>query len=98
MDSLHTVRDRSTAPGSDDGLPRQLGAINWTEKVQGLLRVKHVGIKFQVVRQALQNRLIRVPHVPSAENKADPFTKRLIGEVFENHRGWMSVRPNGPPQ
>lgn len=75
-----------------------LGAISWTEHVQGLRKVKHVGIKYHYVRESVDAKHVTVQYTPSADNRADSLTKGLIGETFENHRRWLSVRDKGSLQ
>lgn len=69
-----------------------LGAISWTEHVQGLMKVKHVGIKYHYVREAVVRKDVEVAYAPSSVNRADSLTKGLVGETFENHRQWLSVK------
>lgn len=69
-----------------------LGAISWTTGVQGMRRVKHVGINFNVVRDMVDGNHISVQYEPSERNRADSLTKALIGDEFEKHRQYLGVR------
>lgn len=62
-----------------------LGAISWTEKVQGLRRVKHVGIRYHFVREAVDSGRIKVLYTPSDSNRADSLTKILGKEMHHVH-------------
>ena len=57
-----------------------LGTISWTEGVNGLRKVKHVGIKYNYVRDAVDSNICNIQYTPSAENRSDSLTKVLIGE------------------
>lgn len=70
-----------------------LGTISWTTEVQGLRKVKHVGIRYSYVREAVDNQLVNVLYTPSIKNKADSLTKALVGPTYEEHRTMLSVAP-----
>ena len=52
-----------------------LGAICWTNEVQGLRKVKHIGIRYHNLRDAVDSKTVRVQYIASTENKADGLTK-----------------------
>lgn len=68
-----------------------LGTIRWTSEVQGLRNVKHVGIRYSFVKEIVENQEIQVLYTPSEENKADSFTKSLVGASFDAHRDNLQV-------
>ena len=68
-----------------------LGSISWTEGVNGLRKVKHVGIKYHYVRDSVERKIVQVGYTPSAENRSDSLTKVMIGEEFIKHRSWLGV-------
>lgn len=68
-----------------------LGTISWTEGVNGLRKVKHVGIKYHAVRDAVESKIVTVGYIPSSLNRSDSLTKVLIGEEFIKHRSWIGV-------
>ena len=68
-----------------------LGAIAWTDEVQGLRRVKHVGIRYHFVRGSVERREVEIVYTPSAENKADSLTKVLAGQLHDVHRRYLGV-------
>ena len=73
-----------------------LGTIRWTDEVQGLRKVKHVGIRYQFVKQAVDERHVQVLYTPSESNRADSLTKILAGQSFEAHRSFLHVLPASP--
>lgn len=70
-----------------------LGTITWTEQVQGLRKVKHIGIKYHYVRECVQGGHVEIKYCPSSENRADSLTKALTGKQFEQHREWLHCEP-----
>jgi len=72
-------------------LQDNLGAISWTQEVQGLRKVKHVGIRYNYVKEAVQTMQVEVKHIPSSENRADSLTKALVGSSFVQHREYLNV-------
>ena len=68
-----------------------LGTISWTTEIQGLRKVKHIGIRYHYVRDAVDEKAIEVEYVPSSENKADGLTKVLVTSAFESFTSAMSI-------
>lgn len=68
-----------------------LVSISWTDTAQGLRNVKHVGIKYQYVREAVKCKAVEVRFTPTERNCADTLTKALIGELFRLHRLGIGV-------
>lgn len=93
LEEVHCLQSEPTTIFQDN-----LGAISWTDHVQGLRKVKHVGIKYHYVREAVQHKHVCVKYTASSENRADSLTKGLIGEVFENHRKGLYVIDKGHVQ
>ena len=73
-----------------------LGAIRWTEEVQGLRNVKHVVLRYQFVRESVETRQVEVVHTSSATNWFDSLTKALVSDTFELHRQMLGVFPSSP--
>jgi hypothetical protein len=48
-------------------------------------RRKHIDLKYNFIREQIQNGLIDVQFVRTSENHADVFTKNLNGEKFNYH-------------
>ena len=74
-----------------------LGTISWTSEVQGLRNVKHVGIRYAFVREAVESKKIEILYTPSSENKADSFTKPLVGFSFRSHLKMIGMIPIPSP-
>ena len=68
-----------------------LGTISWTDSVQGLRKVKHVGVRYHYVRSKVEDCTVKVLYTPSLDNKADSLTKVLGPQTFENHRDYLGV-------
>lgn len=80
----------------NDGYPTQvlqdnLGSISWTEDINGLRKVKHVGIKYHFVRDCVESKIVKVGYTPSPDNRSDSLTKVVIGADFIKHRLWLGV-------
>lgn len=73
-----------------------LGAISWTRNVEGLRRVKHVGIKYNYVKEAVQEGSIVILYVTSESNQADVLTKANVGSTFAQQRDWLQVQEVEP--
>lgn len=72
-----------------------LGAIYWTNEVQGLRKVKHIGIRYHYVRDAVEEKSVEVKYTPSNENKADGLTKVLVSSSFEAFKSVVGcISPN----
>ena len=57
------------------------------ENVTTSQRTKHVNIRYHFVREFVEDGIIKIIFIKSAENKADGFTKNVSGGVYENHHG-----------
>ena len=58
------------------------GAIDVAYNPEHHTRMKHVERRHFFVREAVENHLLRVPFVKTADNLADFFTKPLLGATF----------------
>lgn len=97
---IHWIRTMLTELGVSQKGPTvvhqdNLGTISWTNEVQGLRKVKHIGIRYHYVRDAVDARAIEVEYVPSTENKADGLTKVLVTSPFKMFRRQLNCLP-GP--
>ena len=68
-----------------------LGTISWTTEIQVIRKVKHIGIRYHYVRDAVDEKAIEVEYVPSSENKADGLTKVLVTSAFDSFTSAMSI-------
>jgi hypothetical protein len=54
--------------------------------------VKHINIRFYVVKEKIQNQTISLKHISTKKMIADPLTKSLPPSVFREHLAGMSLR------
>jgi hypothetical protein len=66
-------------------------AIDLTNNSRHHDRTKHIDIRHHFIRNAQENGLINVTHIPSEEQTADILTKLLAQPKFEQHRRGMGV-------
>lgn len=59
-----------------------LRSISWTEEVQGLQNVKHIGIEVHIVQGMVSKRSAAIKYMASQDNRADGFTKVLVDQQF----------------
>ena len=52
---------------------------------------KHVAVRMASIQDAQAKGLVKVQHVPSADNGSDLLTKQLPIKVFEQHRKYLGV-------
>lgn len=74
-----------------------LGTINWTESVQGLRKVKQVGVKFHFVRSKVEDCPVKTMYILSKDIKTDGLTKIFGLHTFQTHRDRM-CEITKPPQ
>lgn len=60
-------------------LKNNLRLISCTENVNGLRKVKHVGINENFVRENVDSKNITIMLTPSSDNRSDSLTKVFIG-------------------
>lgn len=60
MDQVDTRRYWDKSKGGNDSSQDNLGAISWTNTVQGLRRVKHVALRYHYVRSIVEEKIVRV--------------------------------------
>jgi hypothetical protein len=54
--------------------------------------VKHINIRFYVVKEKIQNQTISLEHIGTKKMIADPLTKGLPPSVFREHLAGMGLR------
>ena len=55
---------------------------------------KHIDIKFYVVKEQVQDKIICLKHIRTNKMIADPLTKVLTPNVFREHLAGMGLREN----
>ena len=53
---------------------------------------KHIDIKYYVVKEKIQDRIIEVEHLGTEDMLTDPLTKGLPPNVFKKHVAGMGIR------
>ena len=66
-----------------------MGAIYLTNKDRTGTRIEHIDTWYHYVRNYIEDGILKVMFVRSADNKADLFTKNLGFEDFEKHTKGM---------
>ena len=54
--------------------------------------VKHIDIKFNVVKEQIQDHIVSLEHVSTKKMLADPLTKGLPPNVFREHLAGMGFK------
>jgi hypothetical protein len=54
--------------------------------------VKHINIRFYVVKEEIQNQTISLEHINTKKMITDPLTKGLSPNVFREHLADMGLR------
>lgn len=86
LQSIDVDRNNSTKVYQEN-----VGTSSWTEDVQGLRKVKHVGNKYNYVRDIVEYRTSAVEYVESANRLADTLTKALVGHSYDQHRKCLGM-------
>lgn len=71
MPEMRAIQLKTTVLNQDS-----LSAISRTEEVQSLRKVRHRGVKYHYVPDAINTSVIAVPHVASTENRGGDFDER----------------------
>ena len=62
-----------------------VGAIQLANKSTGSQRTRHIDIRTHFVREYVEDGTVKIIFVRSKDNLADGFTKKVSGEIFEQH-------------
>ena len=62
-----------------------VGAIGLSKNLSTSQRTKHIDVRYNFVREFVEEGFIKIIFVKSEENHADIFTKNANREVFEKH-------------
>ena len=69
-----------------------IGAIYLSKTATTGSRTKHIDTRYHFVRDYIEDGILKVVFVRSAENIADIFTKNLNGEQFRKHEESLNVK------
>jgi len=71
-----------------------VGAIFMAENVSTSGRTKHVDIRYHYVREFIEDGFIRIVFVRTKLNKADMFTKNVVGDIHNAHSKSFIWKPS----
>jgi len=63
-----------------------IGAIFMSENISTSNRTKHVDCRIRFVNQFIEDGFLKVIFVKSEDNKSDPLTKNVSGDIYEKHK------------
>ncbi len=66
-----------------------IGAIFMAENVSTSPRTKHVDILYHFVWEFIEDGFIKIVFVQTGDNKADEFTKNVVGDLYDKHTNDM---------
>jgi hypothetical protein len=67
-------------------------AVLYTHNNKKTKVVKHINIRFYVVKEKIQDQTISLEHISTKKMIADPLTKGLPPSVFREHLAGMGLR------
>jgi len=65
-----------------------------TENVSTSPRTKHVDICYHFVREFVEDGFIKIIFVRTKDNRADIFTKNVVGDLFDKHTEEFTWKAN----
>lgn len=66
--------------------------IHIAEEPRDQKRMKHLDIRYNFIRECIQNDVIKLQYIPTEDQLADVFTKGLPGPAFLKHRSTLGLR------
>lgn len=88
LDELQSAQKFATVIHQDN-----FGSIRWTEDLQGLRKVKHVGLRYHYLRQYVPDGSIKVAYTSADKNRDESLTKSLVKERHSVHRSYFVEFP-----
>jgi hypothetical protein len=67
-------------------------AVLYAHNNKKIKAVKHINIRFYVVKEKIQDQTISLKHINTKKMIADPLTKGLPPSVFREHLAGMGLR------
>ena len=62
-----------------------VGAIFMAKNVSTSTQTKHVDVRYHFIREFIEDGFIKIVFVRTADNKADIFTKNVVGDLYDKH-------------
>ena len=72
------------------------GAIALAKDNKYHARTKHIDLRYHFVREAVEDKKIKVAYIPTDENVSDIFTKPLPKPKFQKFVELLGLRDKGP--
>jgi len=66
-----------------------IGAIFMVENVSTSPRTKHIDVRYHFVQEFIEDGFIKIIFIQTGDNKADVFTKNIVGELYNKHTNDM---------
>ena len=66
-----------------------IGAIFMSENVTTSNWTKHVDVRYNYVKEYVEDGFIEIVFVRSEDNRADVFTKNVSKDIYNNHKSTM---------
>ena len=70
-------------------------AIDITRNPQSSKRTRHIQLRYAASKEAVENRIVLIEHIPTDKNTADILTKPLQGELFGTHASTLTSTYGG---
>ena len=67
-------------------------AVQYAHNNRSSGAAKHIDIKYYVVKEKIQDRVINLEHISTEKMLADPLTKGLPPKVYVEHVAGMGLR------
>ena len=64
-----------------------MGAIFMSENTSSGTRTRHVDTRYHFVRELVEEKVVEIIFVKTADNIADSFTKNVTGDIYDGHSG-----------
>ena len=70
-------------------------AIDIARNPQSSKRTRHIQLRYQATKEAIEERLVFLEHVPTEQNTADILTKPLQGDAYKVHANTLTSEHGG---
>jgi hypothetical protein len=60
-----------------------IGAIFMSENITATSRSRHIDTRYHFIREVIEDGVIKIQFVKTAENKADLYTKNVKSEIYD---------------